>query len=147
MRAVGDFPKRAGRRAHAALVLFLALPAPASASSCSRDVVAQIRMPAGKACWTYRGPATSFIGAFSSGQAVSARMTGEATDYDPRGGSATKVSRPRDPNVEGPGGYFFGAPDAPGVLTFIAPATGTYHFSFSPCAMWGAPGAVRICAK
>jgi hypothetical protein len=149
MRA-GDFPNRGGRGTHAALAaafLFPALAAPASASSCSHEVVAQIRMPAGKACWTYRGPATSFIGSFISGQAVSARMTGEETDYDPRSGSATRVSRPRDPNVEGPGGYFFGDPEAPGLLTFIAPATGAYRFSFSPCAMWGAPGAVRICAK
>jgi len=149
MRA-GDFASRAGRRARsvlAAALLAPALAAPASASSCSREVVAQIRMPAGKACWTYRGRATSFIGAFSSGQAVSAQMTGEETDYDPRSGSATRVSRPRDPNVEGPGGYFFGDPEAPGLLTFIAPANGTYRFSFSPCAMWGAPGAVRICAK
>ena len=97
--------------------------------------------------WTYRGPATLFTGKFSSGQTVSAQMTGDATDYDPRDGSATTVSRPRDPNVEGPGGYFFAVPDAPGVLTFVAPATGTYRFSFSPCAMWGAPGAVRICAR
>ena len=37
-------------------------------------------------------------------------MTGEATDYDPRNGSAATVSRPRDPNVEGPGGYFNGVP-------------------------------------
>ena len=72
---------------------------------------------------------------------------GEATDYDPRSGDTTKVSRPRDPNVEGPGGYFFAVPDAPGTLTFVAPATGTYRFSFSPCAMWGAPGAVRICTR
>jgi hypothetical protein len=109
--------------------------------------VAQIRFPAKQACWTYRGPATLFVGKFSNGQTISAQMTGEAIDYDPRAGSAATVSRPRDPNVEGPGGYFFAVPDAPGVLTFVAPATGTYRFSFSPCAMWGAPGAVRICAR
>jgi hypothetical protein len=109
--------------------------------------VAQIRFPGRQVCWTYRGAATSFIGKFGSGQAVSAQMTGEATDYDPRNGSAATVTRPRDPNVEGPGGFFFGVPDGPGVLTFIAPATGTYRFSFSPCAMWGAPGLVKICAR
>jgi hypothetical protein len=109
--------------------------------------VAQIRFTGRQVCWTYRGSATSFIGKFSSGQTVSAHMTGEAIDYDPRSGSATMVLRPRDPNVEGPGGFFFGVPDAPGVLTFVAPATGIYHFSFSPCAMWGAPGQVGICAR
>ena len=121
--------------------------APSRASSCDKEVAARIRFPARQACWTYRGPATLFVGKFSSGQTISAHMTGEATDYDPRDGSAATVSRPRDPNVEGPGGYFFAVPDAPGVMTFVAPATGTYRFSFSPCAMWGAPGAVKICAR
>jgi hypothetical protein len=123
------------------------LSTPALATSCSREVVAKVRFAGREACWTYRGPATLFVGKFSSGQTVSAQMTGEATDYDPRSGDATIVSRPRDPNVEGPGGYFFAVPDAPGVMTFVAPATGTYRFSFSPCAMWGAPGAVTICAR
>ena len=123
------------------------LSTPALATSCSREVVAQIRFSFGKACWTYRGPATLFVGKFASGQTISAQMTGEAADYDPRSGSVATVSRPRDPNVEGPGGYFFAVPDAPGVMTFVAPATGTYRFSFSPCAMWGAPGAVKICAR
>jgi hypothetical protein len=131
----------------ATLALAPVLSTPALATSCSREVAARIRFPAGKACWTYNGPATLFVGKFSSGQTVSAQMTGEATDYDPRSGDATKVSRPRDPNVEGPGGYFYGVPDGPGVMTFVAPATGTYRFSFSPCAMWGAPGAVKICTR
>jgi hypothetical protein len=131
----------------AALTLASALSTSALATLCSREVPAQIRFPSGKACWTYRGPATLFVGKFSSGQTISAQMTGEATDYDPRSGSAATVSRPRDPNVEGPGGYFFAVPDAPGVMTFVAPATGTYRFSFSPCAMWGAPGAVKICVR
>jgi hypothetical protein len=131
----------------ATLALAPALWTSALATSCSREVVAQIRFPSGKACWTYRGAATLFVGKFSSGQTISAQMTGEATDYDPRSGGAATVSRPRDPNVEGPGGYFFAVPDAPGVMTFVAPATGIYRFSFSPCAMWGAPGAVKICAR
>jgi hypothetical protein len=130
----------------AAVALISTHTTPAFASSCSREVVAPIRFPARQACWTYRGPATLFTGKFASGQTISAQMTGEATDYDPRDGSAATVSRPRDPNVEGPGGYFFAVPDAPGVMTFVAPATGIYRFSFSPCAMWGAPGVVKICA-
>jgi hypothetical protein len=121
--------------------------APSHASSCDKEVAARIRFPPGRACWTYRGAANLFVGKFSSGQTVSAHMTGEATDYDPRSGGAATVSRPRDPNVEGPGGYFYGVPDGPGIMTFVAPATGTYRLSFSPCAMWGAPGAVTICAR
>jgi hypothetical protein len=131
----------------AALAFAPAHSTSAYATSCSREVVAQIRFPARQACWVYRGPATLFVGKFSNGQTISAQMTGEATDYDPRDGSTATVSRPRDPNVEGPGGYFFGVPDAPGIMTFVAPATGTYRFSFSPCAMWGAPGVVKICAR
>jgi hypothetical protein len=87
------------------------------------------------------------VGRFSIGKTISAQMIGEASDYDPRSGSVATVSRPRDPNVEGPGGFFFADAQAPGLLTFIAPANGTYRFSFSPCAMWGAEGAVRICAR
>jgi hypothetical protein len=131
----------------AAAAFVSALSTSALATSCSREVVAQIRFTGRQACWSYRGAATLFVGKFSTGQTVSAQMTGEATDYDPHNGSAATVSRPRDPNVEGPGGYFYGVPDAPGVMTFVAPATGTYRFSFSPCAMWGAPGVVRICAR
>jgi hypothetical protein len=117
------------------------------ASSCDKEVAAKIRFAQGQACWTYRGPATLFVGKFSNGQKISAEMTGEATDYDPRNDSAATVSRPRDPNVEGPGGYFDGVPDGPGIMIFVAPVTGTYRFSFSPCAMWGAPGVVKICAR
>ncbi len=128
----------------AVLAAFLAC-VPAYASSCSKDVTAQIEMTPGVACWTYQGVATSFIGRFSGGQAISVRMIGVATDYDPRSGRVAVESRPRDPNVEGPGGFFFGAPQAPGVLIFVAPANGMYRFSFSPCAMWGARGALTIC--
>jgi hypothetical protein len=144
---MGIMPIRTSIALAAALTLAPAHSTSALATSCSREVAARIRFPAHQACWTYRGPATLFVGKFSSGQAISAQMTGGATDYDPRDGSTATVSRPRDPNVEGPGGYFFAVPDAPGVMTFVAPATGTYRFSFSPCAMWGAPGAVKICAR
>ena len=120
---------------------------PALASACDRESVARIRMPAGRACWTYRGAATTFVGDFSHGQTITAEMTGEAAEIDPRSGQVTTFRRPRDPNVEGPGGFFFGDAQAPGALTFVAPSNGAYRFSFSPCAMWGAPGAVRICAK
>ncbi len=104
-------------------------------------------MAPGQTCWTYRGAATTFVGDFSNGQTIAAHMIGKAADYDPRTGQVATVWRPRDPNVEGPGGIFFGDAEAPGTLTFRAPANGTYRFSFSPCAMWGAPGAVRICAR
>jgi hypothetical protein len=131
----------------AALACVPLLPALARASSCNKEVVASIPMAAGQVCWTYRGAATTFVGSFSSGQAISAQMIGEASEYDPRSGRVATVWRPRDPNVEGPGGFFFGTAQTTGELTFVAPANGPYRFSFSPCAMWGAPGAVKICAR
>ena len=117
MRAMGDVVRRSGsahrlipRRAEgasrktrtsialaAALAFVPALsPSPSRAASCDTEVVARIRFAPGQACWTYRGPATLFIGKFSSGQTISAQMMGEATDYDPRsGGVATVVAAAR----------------------------------------------------
>jgi hypothetical protein len=118
----------------------------ALASSCEKEIVVRIQMAAGQECWNYRGAATTFVGGFSHGQRIAAQMMGQASDYDPRSGRIVALWRPRDPNVEGPGGFFFGATQA-GALAFVAPANGTYRFSFSPCAMWGAPGAVKICAR
>ena len=130
-----------------AFAAILACGAPALASSCNKDVAVRIEMAPGQTCWTYRGAATTFVGDFSNGQAIAARMTGEAADYDPRTGQVAKVWRPRDPNVEGPGGSSSATPRPRACSTFRTPSTGTYRFSFSPCAMWGAPGAVRICAR
>lgn len=132
----------------AAVVALVARPsAPALASACDRELIARIRMPPGRACWIYHGAATTFVGDFTHGQIISVEMTGRAAEMDPRSGRVTTLWRPRDPNVEGPGGYFFGDAQAPGALTFVAPSNGTYRLSFSPCAMWGAEGAVKICAK
>ncbi len=121
--------------------------ASAFASACDHPSIARIRMPPGRACWTYHGAATTFVGDFSHGQTITAEMRGQAAEMDPRSGQVTTFWRPRDPNVEGPGGYYFGDAQAPGALTFVAPSNGAYRLSFSPCAMWGAPGAVKICAK
>jgi hypothetical protein len=132
----------------AAAVASSVAPAPsAQASSCDREVVVHIHMTPDDACWTYRGAATTFVGRFSHGQRVTAEMMGRASEYDPRSGRVASLWRPRDPNVEGPGGFYFGDAEAPGALTFVAPANGVYRFSFSPCAMWGAPGRVKICGR
>ena len=39
-------------------------------------------------------------------------MMGEASDYDPRSGRVVTTWRARDPNVEGPGGFFFADAEA-----------------------------------
>ena len=131
----------------ASTVAILAALLPAFAGACDRGAVARVRMPAAQRCWTYRGVATTFVGDFSHGQTISVLMSGDEADYDPRSGRVATRTRPRDPNVEGPGGFFFGDAEAPGALTFVAPANGTYRFSFSPCSMWRAPGTVTICKK
>ena len=74
-------------------------------------------------------------------------MTGEATDYDPRDGSTATVSRPRDPNVEGPGGYFFGVPDAPGVMTFRRSRDRNLSLQLLTLRDVGRARRVRICAR
>jgi hypothetical protein len=130
-----------------AAVAAAAWNSPARASSCNHEIVVRIQMAADQACWTYHGRATIFLGDFSHGQRIAAQMAGLIAQADPRSGRTFIEWRPRDPNVEGPGGFFFGGAQAPGDLTFIAPANGTYRFSFSPCAMWGAPGAVKICVR
>jgi hypothetical protein len=33
------------------------------------------------------------------------------------------------------------------LLSFRTPADGVYRIGFSPCAMWGGEGDVRICTK
>ena len=124
-----------------------AMMADAHAGACRVDVKVRIQMAPDQMCWTYRGAATTFVGAFAYGQRISVQMIGQVSDYDPRTGRTVASWRPRDPNVEGPGGFFSGAAEAPGSLTFAAPASGTYRFSFAPCALWGAPGVVKICAR
>ena len=128
----------------AAVALACAPTGSALASACEKEIVVRIQMAPGQACWTYRGLATAFVGDFSHGQRIVVQMMGTASEFDPHSGRIVSFWRPRDPNVEGPGGFFFGAAEAPGALTFVAR---TYRFRFSPCAMWGAPGAVKICAK
>lgn len=75
---------------------------------------------AGRACWTYRGTATTFVGDFSHGQRIAAQMIGQAAEADPSSGRIIISWRPRDPYVEGPGGFFFSGAQAPGDLTFVA---------------------------
>ncbi len=134
-------------RLAAAFAFAVAATRSALATSCDREVVVHIYMAADQTCWSYRGAATSFVGKFLHGQRISAQMMGDASEYDPRSGRVVRFWRARDPNVEGPGGFYFGDAEAPGALNYVAPANGTYRFSFSPCAMWGAPGTVKICAR
>lgn len=103
--------------------------APASASAgCTDEVVANVAMAPGRSCWVYRGPATVFTGEFGGGQRIAVHM-----------------SNGHLPNASGPGGFF--TESGGGSLGFFAPQGGIYRFSFYPCALWGQPAAVEICAR
>ena len=131
----------------AALAASSMASAVAHAGACHGDTTVRIERAPDDKCWIYRGEATTFIGAFAYGERIAIWMSGEHSDYDPRTGHKVTSWRPRDPNVEGPGGFFTGAAEAPGSLSFTAPASGTYRVSFAPCAMWGARGVVKICVR
>jgi hypothetical protein len=122
-------------------------PGTARSSACNEEIVVEIRMATGDRCWAYRGNATTFTGKFSQGQNVEVRMSGEAFEYDPATQKDVKSWQPRSPTVEGPGGFSTEAGMDSNVLNFRTPASGTYRISFSPCAMWGGQGEVRICAE
>ncbi len=80
----------------AALALAGAPTSPALASSCDREIVVHIKMVPGKACWSYRGAATMFVGDFSHGARIAAQMMGLASETDPRSGRvATFLAGPR----------------------------------------------------
>jgi hypothetical protein len=122
-------------------------PGPARSSGCTKEIVAEIRMATGDRCWAYRGNATIFTGKFSRGQNVEVQMSGEAFEYDPATKKDVKSWQPRTPSVEGPGGFSTEAEMDKNILNFRTQASGTYRISFSPCAMWGGQGEVRICAE
>ena len=134
--------------AKAGLAIIAAMvPLLAHGSACNDVIVARIKMTAGSTCWAYHGDATSFVGAFGAGQRVLARMRGLASEYDPKTGGTKTYMANRSPDVSGPGGFYTGADIDVPTLSFVAPRAGVYRFSFSPCAMWGAPGSVEICAR
>ena len=118
-------------------------PTPSLASSCVNAVSVNIQFQRGARCWTYRGDATHFVGQFRAGQTVFASSTGMASFGD--GQWEWMTTTVRDVSAEGPGGTFIDVnEDEP---SFRVPRTGRYTFSFSPCAMWRAPGTFVVCAR
>jgi hypothetical protein len=129
----------------ASLVIGTAVPSgSANASSCVNPVTVSIQFQRGARCWTYRGDATHFVGQFRAGQTVVVSSTGIANFGD--GSWEWQTTTIRDVSAEGPGGTFID-PDEAGESSFRAPRTGRYTFSFSPCAMWRAPGVFVVCAR
>jgi hypothetical protein len=121
-------------------------PRAAWSSACNDEIVVEIHFAAGDVCWNYRGNATTFVGKFSRGQNVEARMSGESVSYDPQSKKDVTSWEARTPSVTGPN-QFSAEAEMDSVLNFRTPTSGTYRIGFSPCAMWGGQGEVRICAK
>jgi hypothetical protein len=48
-------------------------------------------------------------------------------------------------SVSGPGGFFANGEN--GELDAILPRAGAYTFEIGPCAVWGNPGMIEICAE
>jgi len=123
------------------------VPGTARASACNEETVVEIHMATGDRCWAYSGDATTFTGKFARGQTVEVRMSGEAWDYDPATKKDVKSWQPRTPSVLGPDAFSADADPDSNILDFRTPADGVYRIGFSPCAMWGGEGDVRICTK
>jgi hypothetical protein len=96
-----------------------------------RRVAAGRRLPRLSGVWA------SFIGGFTSGEVISGADERRSDPFRPARLGVAIVSRPPDPNLEGLGGFFFGAVQALGALTSVAPANSMYRLSFSPCAILG----------
>ena len=126
-------------------LLVLLLSIPAFGSGCNVEVKKQITFAKGEMCWAYDGKANTFSGQFGKGQAISVRMIGLG-EYE----SGQEWGN-LDPIATGPSEQVFisdSKPDVPnGELTFVAPMTGIYQFTVSPCAYWSSRVKVEICAR
>lgn len=120
----------------------------AYASGCMQVRDTEIKFKRGKTCWEYSGNNTRYSGNFARGQSVTATMYGLAGFMSDKN-TVEKKWEARDPSVSGPDQFFKSseADDEPGTMKFVVPRTGRYVFEFSPCAMWGYYGEVKICAE
>ena len=113
----------------------------AIASACNRDIRQQIKFSSGSYCWSFNGTATTFYGNFGAGQKINVRATG----LDQRSWVALDLSATDRAN------FFRSSPNdrngnSSGQLDFVTPHSGYYEFTIFPCAMWGKPVQITICA-
>jgi len=132
------------RVAIAAALLSCWTPMSAHASGCVDPVVATINFARGAHCWTYQGRATEFRGTFRRGQTIAVSSTGVQGHGDGRWEWLTVEERELD--AVGPDGEPVD-PNPNGDHSFVAPLTGAYSFSFSPCSMWHWAGTFIVCAR
>jgi hypothetical protein len=112
-------------------------------AGCNRDIVVPIRFAQGAVCWQHVGPGTTFTGQFGAGQHVTAAAIGQFENAD---GNRTWTSTGTwQISISGPAGFFANGEN--GQLDTVLPRAGAYSFQIGPCAVWGAPGMIEICAQ
>ncbi len=131
-------------------LLVLLLSIPAFGSGCNVEVKKQITFAKGEMCWAYDGKANTFSGQFGEGQVISVRMIGlneSMSDgwekLDPRAVGPDWLNNTEQ--IYSPNDDSSGA--SSGVLNFVAPTTGIYQFTVSPCSYWGSRIKLEICAR
>jgi hypothetical protein len=115
----------------------------AQASACNNPKTVQIQFHRGATCWAYSGKAEVFVGKFKAGQRLMISAVGSEQDMGSNGRIVTHQA-PRDIDVS-----LKGATPTVALSNgqMVTPATGTYTFSLVPCADWGLPAQVQICAS
>jgi hypothetical protein len=120
------------------------VPSTIDASSCNHPIVVEIKMRSNSTCWVHKGTGTHSFGQFLKGQKISVGAA-SGTSYDTSGDLSWTSRDPWQINIAGPGG--FQQYESDGVLYAKLPANGNYVVSLGPCAIWGAPGTVIVCAS
>jgi hypothetical protein len=115
----------------------------AHASACNTPKTVNIQFHRGATCWAYSGTAEMFVGKFKAGQRLMISAVGAEQDMSSNGRLVTRQSA-RDIYVSLKGSNQSLSLNNGQMIT---PATGTYAFTLFPCAVWGLPAQVQICAS
>ena len=137
--------EEATMRTVVAVILFVGSLSQVNASGCNHVITRPIRMTAGSSCWSFTGIGTTFVGTFRAGQRIAARASGQFST-ETASGQIEKSWGHWNLSVSGPGGFLADSTNG-GPLVTTLPASGRYSFDIGPCAVWGAPGKVEVCAR
>jgi hypothetical protein len=112
-------------------------------AGCNRPIVVPVRFQQGAVCWQHVGVGTTFTGQVGARQRVSAAAIGEFVNAD--GKREWVTTGHWQISLSGPDGFFANGEN--GELETILPRAGEYTFEIGPCAVWGSPGMIEICAE
>jgi hypothetical protein len=112
-------------------------------AGCNRPIVVPVRFQQGAVCWQHVGLGTTFTGQFGARQRVSAAAIGQFVNAD--GKREWVTTGHWQISLSGPDGFFANGEN--GELEAILPRAGEYTFEIGPCAVWGSPGMIEICAE